>query len=338
MINFIVYQYSFPTPGSEDVFRDTYKDAETLNAELLDRLTEASRSDDKRLNLQFEYTAGRNDEHHVIKHSNTIYAHSNGVFLIQLHTEKDKKITPEHSTEKIPIKDYPWCWLLIDTRPESHLIMVQKKGEAFGKNTDYVADCLVGDFCTRELDLRMNGTELHLEKRICDGTLWEVIKHRTSGGRDSLKSLFIKMADKGESVKSQGNEVDQALQFIMRSMRMPEAEMKLFSSDETHELLKGKKPDFIGIAEQLIMNKYTIRADFEKSGSFECGKDTETIYGVEDCFVEKFCVSQGPEKEGPDPLALIHWLNDIILKDTSYHYSDKLGNYGRHKPKQKKSA
>ena len=52
MINFIVYQYSFPAPGNEDVLKPTYKDAEMLNSELLDRLTEASRSDEKRLNLQ----------------------------------------------------------------------------------------------------------------------------------------------------------------------------------------------------------------------------------------------------------------------------------------------
>lgn len=338
MINFIVYKYSFPDPEQDDIFKETYKDATMLNTELLNRLTEASRSDEKRLNLQFEYTAGRNNDHIVIKHSNTIYAQSNGVFLIQLHTEKDKMITPENSTEKKPIKDYPWCWVVIDTRPDSQLIMVQKKGETFGKNTDYVADCLLGDYCARELDLRMNGTELHLEKRICDGTLWEVIKHRTKGGRDNLKSLFIKMTSNDERIQNDRNDVDQALQFIMQAMRMPEAEMKLYSSDETRQLLQGRKPDFIGIAEQLIKNNYTIRADFEKSGSFECGKDTETIYGVEDCLVEEFCVSPDPEKSGPDPLALIHWINDIILNDTSYHYSDKLSHYGRHKPKQKKSV
>lgn len=338
MINFIVYQYSFPKPEQSDVFKDLYKDAESLNNELLNKLNEASRSDQRRLNLQFEYTVGRNDELKVIKHSNTIYAQSNGVFLLQVHNEKNKMVTPENSTEKTPIKDYPWCWVVIDTRPDSHLIMVQKKGEAFGKNTDYVADCLFGDFCMRELDLNVNGTELHIEKRLCDGLLWNVIKHRTKGGKDKLKALCIKMADKGTDVPNNGNDVDKALQFIMRTMRMPEGEVKLYSSEEANQLLKGRKPDFIGIAEQLLSNNYSIRADFEKSGSFECGKNTETIYGVEDRFVDNFCVTPDPDKDGPDPLALIYWINDIILKDDSYHYSDKLNSYGRHKRKDKKSA
>lgn len=338
MTNFIVYKYSFPEPDQEDVLKDLHKNAMSLNTDLINKLNEASQSAEKKLNLQFEYTVGRNNELRVIRHSNTIYAHSNGVFLLQVHIEKDKMITPEDSTEKTPVKDYPWCWVIFDTRPDSQLILVQKKSEGFGKNTDYVADYLFGDYCERELDLRMNGTEFHLEKRICDGLLWSVIKHRTKGGHDSLKALCIKMADKGTNIPNQGNEVDKALQFVMQAMRMPEGEVKLFSSDETNQLLKGRKPDFIGIAEQLLRNNYSIRAEFAKSGSFECGKNTETIYGVEDCFVEKFCVTQRSEKDSTDPLALIYWINDIILRDNSYHYSDKLSNYGRYKRKERKSA
>lgn len=339
MINFVVYKYSFPKPDADDVFNPIYKDAESLNADLLNKLREASQSGEKRLTLQFECTTGYHNELKVFKHSNTIFAQSNGVFLLQVHEEKNKLITPEDSTEKTLIKDYPWCWVVFDTRPESQLIMVQKKGEAFGKNTDYVADCLFGNYCERELDLRMNGTTLHLEKRLCDGLLWSVVKHRTKGGKDRLRTLCIKMSDKGKDVKNNGNDVDKALQYILHAMRMPNGEVKLFSSADTaNQLLNDRKPDFIGIAEQLLLNNYTIRAEFEKSGSFECGKNTETIYGVEDCFAEQFCVVSSPEKDGPDPLALIHWINDIILKDDSYHYSDKLDNYGRRKPKSKQTA
>lgn len=338
MINFIVYNYSFPEPDKGDILRDSYKNSESLNTDFHNKLIAASQSNEKCLHLQFAYINGRSKEQIVIKHSNTIHAHSNGVLVLQIHTEKNKMITPEDSTDKTPVKDYPWCWVVIDTRPNSHLILVQKKSEGFGKNTDYVADYLVGDYCERELDLLMNGTKFHLEKRLCDGMLWNVIKQRTRGGKDTLKALCIKMADKGKDVPNNGNDVDKALQYVMQTMRMPEGEMKLFSSEETKQLLKGRKPDFIGIAEQLLNNNYTIRADFDKSGSFECGKNTETIYGVEDIFVDNFCISPGPENEDPDPLALIHWIDNIILKDDSYHYTDKLSNYGRHKRKKEKGA
>ena len=335
MVNFIVYKYSFPEPQQEDVLKEAYKTAEELNAGLATMLKDVCNKGGE-LNLQC--TTNKEDGT-VEKYANVPSTCAKGVFLFIVHSKRSTSITPEDAIEKVSIPTYPVCWVVIDTRPNSQLILIQKKTDAFGKNTDFVADILLGECVNRGLDLTMNGTSLHLEKRICDGNLWDVVKQRVSNNNDKLNALHIKCKNRVvDEEPEKSDEIDRAFQLILRQMNSDEGELKVLTSTDKESIMKEIKPDVIGIAETLLKYNYSIRADFEKSGSFACGKNTEAIYGAKDEIVKKFGVVPQPNTDGPNPFELIEWLDNIILTDKSYYYTDKLGNYGRHKPKRKASA
>jgi len=338
MINFVVYQYSFQKTGEENLFNN--KSDKELNQDLVSILKDKYKKGEM-LNLYFQPSSdGKNQRtQEIIKYNNEITANAEGIFLILLHDERDKKITPINSTEKEGIKDYPWCWIVIDTRPDSRLILVQKKSDTFSNKIDYVADNLFGDYFEKELGLNIVDINLHLEKRISDGKLWSVVKQRTQLSNDRLKSLCLKLRNKMvEEDPEEANEIDRALQLVLLKMNSTDGEFKLNVQTDPNDILMGKMPDFIGIAETLLSYNYSIRADFAKSGSFECGKNTETIYGTSQVIVDNFCKTKEEGNNAVDPMALKNWIDEVINTDNTFHYSDILTKYGRSKRKSNKSA
>ena len=331
MANFVVYKYSIK--NDSDLFSDTESFTKQIQAVLTD-----SRSNGY-IDLKYIETDEDGNYLDTYEYSNDIKMYHDGVITIQVHEHKIKLATPEHGTEKSgQYDDYPWIWVIIDTRPNSNSILIQKKSDAFRDKTDFVVQDLIIPFFTNKLDLTNKGYQMSAEVCKCKGghgQIWQLVKHRTKNGRDSLKSLSVRFTD--ERTKTDNTRTHTFLDEILDTFKSHQAELQVWASNESNQKIQETMPDMIGIAEQLLDHDYSIKLAFCHSGTFECSRDTQAIYGVQDSYVERFGMMPDSRKNEPAQYALIDWIDSCIINDSSIFY-EKIGKYKRPKPVKKTSA
>lgn len=330
MANFLFYKYRFEKTDERTLF-----DQETG-----EELTETS------LNERFAADLANKAEHHTslnlydIKadkqgvtssesYANDIRRYDDGIVLLDVRNNKHKTVMPIDKMEAEQIGHYPYCLVIIDTRPDSRAILVQQKVDAF-KSPDAVVG-LIADYCTRELGLSMLGWKLVPEKRLCRGSIWDIVKTRTAQGQDRVRSLSIVLAGKKPN---ENNEVDKALQMILEKLAAPEGELKLTSDDAAKKILDDTKEDVRNTVDMLIENEYRMKIGFDKSGSVEYGKQAAAVYGIADTVCDEFVNGVTVMMDdGSTGYSIEIWLNTLIPEDDAHIYieAEKKKRNGRGK-------
>lgn len=329
MANFIEYRYHIY--NKSELFECTDKFTEPLKETFLEAYSNGS------IELQYTEMDAENNLIDTFTYPNDVKMVYEGIVILQIHEHKIKWATPEHGTEKTEQHDdYPWIWVIIDTRPESQFIFVQKKSDAFNNKTEFVAKNLIGDFISHKLDLNGSNYQIDFEVAKCHGgpgQIWNVVKHRTKNGADKLKTMVVKFGEKREAPKE--DRPDKFMWDILEKFKSDDAELQLWASKESNNRMQDVMPDMIGVAEQLLQYDYIIRLGFMRSGSIECSRDAQAIYGVQDSLVSQFGISNSKYERGQR--ALIDWIDDYIVTDNLVFY-DKIGNYKRPKRSKKQGA
>lgn len=319
MANFLFYKYRFVKTDDRSLFSldDSVRvSEESLNTRLYEDLISKMTKGTKTLTL-YNFKTDKKGEESSESYGNKILQFAEGVFLLHVRNNKRKKFMPIDKDEAQEIGHYPYTWVIIDTRPDSQAILVQQKKDAF-QNPDTVVS-LILDCCTRELALPDLGWKLTDEKRLCKGSIWDVVKTRTFNEQDRVKSLCVKIEGKKPN---ENNAVDVALQTVLTRLSVPEGELKLTSDDAARKILDDTKEDVRNTVDLLIENNYSMRIGFERSGAVEYGKKAAAIYGVSDSVCEEFMRGGGGRigNEGYPVYDLIAWLDTVITDDSAHEY------------------
>ena len=318
MANFLFYKYRFEKTGEKTLFSKA--DNVDVSSEYLnDKLTELFDGIDgakaRKLNL-YCVKADKKGVKSPEMYTNEIKHFAGGVALLEVRNNKFKKVMPRDKNESVDVEHCPLCWAIIDTRPDSMAILVQQKRDVFG-NADDVAELIV-DCCSRELKISELDWKMVYEKRLCKGSIWDIVKSRTDGGQDRVKCLCVKIDGKRANEE---NEVDKALQLVLEKLAAPEGELKLMSDDPARKILDETKDDVRNTVDMLIENNYRMRIGFEKSGSVEYGRDTEAVYGIADEYCDEFV--NGTALLG-GRYNLKDWLDTLMPEDEAHTYIQKL--------------
>lgn len=329
MANFIEYKYHIS--NNSELFECTDQFAKQLKAIFQEAYLKGS--------IDLQYTE-KDEEGNIVDtyiYPNDVKMVYEGVVTLQIHEHKIKWATPEHGTEKTEQHDdYPWIWVVIDTRPNSQFIFVQKKAEAFSGKTEFVVKDLIGNFISKALNLNASRYEIDFEVAKChggQGQIWNVVKHRTKNGADRLKTMVVRFGEKREAPKEE--RPDKFMWDILEKFKSDDAELQLWASKESNDNMQEIMPDMIGVAEQLLQYDYIIRLGFLHSGSIECSRDAQAIYGVQDSLISQFGTSNS--KNGICQRDLIMWIDEYIVTDILVFY-DKIGKYKRPKRSKKQGA
>jgi len=331
MANFLFYKYRFEQTVERSLFAEDGK--EVSDSYLNERFAEdlASKAEiHPELNL-YDIKSDKKGEESPEIYVNEIKRYDNGIVLLQVRNNKHKKVMPIDQTEAVEIEHYPYCWVIVDSRPESRAILVQQKNDAF-KNTDTVVGLIV-EYCTRELGLVNLNYRMMTEKRLCLGSIWDIVKIRTDNGQDRVKSLSIKIDEKKPN---DNNQVDAALQLILEKLAVPEGELKVTSDDEAKKILDDTKEDVRNTVDMLIENKYRMKIGFDKSGTVEYGKEAEAVYGIADSVCEEFENGQPVIRDdGSQGYTMEVWLDALMPEDDTHTYiqAEKKKKNGRGKKK-----
>lgn len=329
MANFIEYRYHIT--NTSELFECTDKFAEPLNAIFKDAFSNGS--------IDLQYIENDEDGNYVDTYTypNDVVMFYNGVFILQIHEHKIKWATPEHGTEKTEQHDdYPWIWVVIDTRPNSQFIFVQKKSDAFSNKTEFVVMDLIGGFLKQKLNLDESYYRLDIEVAKCHGGpghVWNVVRQRTKNGIDKLKTMVVRFGEKKEAPTEE--RADKFMWDILDKFKSDDAELQLWASKESNDKMQDVMPDMIGVAEQLLQYDYIIRLGFLRSGSIECSRDAQAVYGVQDSQISHFGAVN--PKNGKLDQDLINWIDEYIINDTLIFYGE-IGNYRRPKRNTRQGA
>ena len=314
MINFVFYKYELNQLVEQTLFGPGHVEVteDYLNGRIAEDL-ETKYKNKTELNL-YEFKKNKKGEEYSESYTNDVSMADNGIFIIQVRNNKHKTYMPIDQNVAQEVGHYPFCWVLVDTRPESKSILVQLKHDAFGNPDDVVA--LITTYLTRELGIASLNWAIKTTKRLCVGSIWDIVRIRTDDDNDRVKTLSITVDKKRAN---DNNEVDKALQLILDKLAAPEGEFKVASDDEAHKILDESKEDVRNIVDMLIENKYRMKVGFNKSGTVEYGKDTEAIYGVDDEVINQFAGGESVMLDsGKQGYRVVPWL-DMVTPDNDSH-------------------
>lgn len=319
MANFLFYKYRFEKTDERTLFSHETGEVLTetsLNERFAQDLADKAKNRTS-LNL-YEVKADKQGVTSPESYANDIRRCDSGIALLDVRNNKHKTVMPIDKMQAEQIGHYPYCLVIIDTRPDCHAILVQQKADAF-KSPDAVIG-LIADYCSRELDLSMLGWKFVTEKRLCRGSIWDIVKTRTAQGQDRVRSLSIVLSGKKPN---ENNEVDKALQMILDKLAAPEGELKLTSDDAAKKILDDTKEDVRNTVDMLIENKYSMKIGFEKSGSVEYGKEAAAVYGIADSVCEEF--EHGTVvmmDNGSSGYNMETWLDTLMPEDGTHTYAE----------------
>ena len=305
MANFFFYRYHFVQTGDKNLFskEDNEKvTGEYLNMKFADDLRGKSSAGNHGINL-YGFKPDRSGVESSESYVNEIRRFADGVVMLQVRNNKRKKFMPVDKVEAQEVGHYPYCWVIVDTRPGSQAIVVQQKKEAF-QNPDAVVSLIV-DYFHREFDLPSLGWDMRVQKRFCKGSIWDIVKLRTGSGQDRVKTLVVKIDGKRANPK---NEVDRLMQLILKNFSANEGELKLMSDDDAKRLLDHNQENVRNTVNLLIESDYRMRIGFERSGSVEYGHDAESIYGIDDQYCVEFENGEMHfDEDGKPMMHVIRW-------------------------------
>lgn len=328
MANFLFYRYHFEHTEDKNLFSKENRvalTAEDLNHRLYEDFRNKYEATTHHGLTLYAMHKNRKGEESSEKYQNEIMQIDGNVILLQIRNNKSKEVMPIDRNEAEKVGHFPYCWVIIDSRVDSQTILIQYKKEIF-KNPDLVIKLLT-EYILREHSLLDLGWTIIAEKRICKGSIWDIVRSRICKGQDKVKSVTLKF---GEKRPNEENEVDKALQLLLEKLDAPEGELMLTSGDPAKRLLDETQKDIRRTIDLLIENQYRMRVGFYKSGSVEYGKKTEAIYGIDDKICSRFADSSSAslfEKTEDGGTTLQQWLDTIIHDESDYEYIQP----GKHK-------
>ena len=146
MANFVFYKYRFEKTDERTLFdRETGEELteSSINEKFAADL--ASKAENlNSLNL-YDIKADMQGVTAPESYANDIRRYDSGVALLDVRNNKHKNVMPIDKMQAEQIGHYPYCLVIIDTRPDCRAILVQQKADAF-KSPDAVMG-LIADYC-----------------------------------------------------------------------------------------------------------------------------------------------------------------------------------------------
>lgn len=350
MPTFIAYQYSFhqlpPSEVADNIhFPDFANECDSnvlsnqsLNMSFYKGFEVAWHTPEKKLNL-YSVKKNKDQTEEPELYENNIEAIQDGVVLMVIRNHKMLKFTPKDDTEKSKIDDYPWCYAIIDTRPQSQHILIEKKKEAF--NSPEMVGDIISKYCTTSLQLPQIGWEYQYSRRVIEGYIWDIVDSRLKYKKDRVKSLgfhFFKRED------DDNDQVDVALQTLLSAFATAEGDISVYNEDSSGKSFDHKNETMRRTIEMMIRNEYTIKVGFDKTGTIEYTKKKVACpeYVIEPKVLAEFKNEPNLAPEGESAYDLTQFLDDILGESTTISYQPikKIKKNGRKKrnSKSKQSA
>lgn len=210
--------------------------------------------------------------------------HDSNVILLRLVKEMDKDIWEELPTnnpvpkiEKTKKKSKPYCYIIIDTRPNVQIISIQSNSDAW-KNTNDVKEILQESF-NDLLKQRECGVEVNILSKMLPSKFWEYVDKKRHKDKVSIKSMVFSFAnhkrrpdiDIKQALSSEWKHFESFIGWIDQ-LGGDKGEIRILPP-KNDALMKRKLADIKHMVEICSNSNYALSVTFTDDITYKCNQE-----------------------------------------------------------------
>lgn len=254
-----------------------------------------------------------------------VVRHDENLVLLRLEKKKDVPIWAEQPVagsllpriEKTTIKSTPYCYVIIDNRPDRHLMCVQTNSAAW-RNTNDVKDLLLESLNDLLTNTHNYGVEVSFSTKMLPTNFWQYVDKRRKKEGMAIRSMTFSFAnykkrsdiDIKSSLSSGWNHLSNFIEWMDR-LGGDRGEVSIIPP-KGGELMKRKLADIQHMVEICANSNYALSVTFTDGITYKCNENIRAEVPMEDEGVrEEFEVGW---KKLFTPYSLLTWIDDKVMK------------------------
>lgn len=257
-----------------------------------------------------------------------VVRHDEHVVLLRLEKKKNVSIWEEQPVmgnplpkiEKTTIKSTPYCYIIIDCRPDVGLIVIQSNSAAW-RNPNDVKD-LMQESVNWQSDVHNFGMEIVIQTKMRPTSFWDYVDRRRSKEDVSIRSMTFSFTNYKRrhdiniksSLSSGWNHMSSFMEWVDR-LGGDKGEFSI-TPPKGGELMKRKLADIRHMVEICMDSNYALSVTFSDGVTYKCNENMRAEMPMEDETIrEEFEIGW---KKLFTPYSLIMWLDDIVESTKKY--------------------
>ena len=272
-----------------------------------------------------------------------VLTHDNNIVLLRLVNDKDVDIWEEEETTTNPVPKIekakrptkPYCYIFIDTRPDSHIIAIQS-GTAAWRNTAEAKELLQKNL-NDLLSLNDYGLEVNILSRMLHSNFWDYVNKRRRVEKVQIKSMTFSFAnhkrrpdiDITTALSSEWKHFESFMGWIDR-LGGDKGEIKIVPPKNA-ELIERKFADIKHMIEICANSNYALTVTFSDDITYKCNQELRAELPMKEDIREDFDKGQHDLFHHYE---IIDWIDDAKLKTDKYNEVEEI----RSKPGRKAKA
>lgn len=260
--------------------------------------------------------------------------HDSNVILLQLENSKNVDIWEEQPTngpipkiEKTKKVSTPYCYVIIDNRPNAQHIVIQSANAAW-KNPDNIKD-LLQESLNWLMEINDYGLEIEIKTIMLPTKFWEYVNYRRKKENVFIKgiSFFFTNSKRRPDIDikkillKRNNHINSAIDWI-DNLGGEKAELRI-TSPRNEAMLQRKKADIQHMIElSLASDNYSLSVTFSDNIIYQCNQEMHAEYPMDDKTIrEEFADGFGDIFQN---YRILLWLNNVVEHTKHYHDVEKV--------------
>lgn len=256
-----------------------------------------------------------------------VICHDSQVILLRLVNDKDVDIWEETESSTNPISKIektkrptkPYCYVVIDTRPDSHIIAIET-GTAAWRNTSIIKE-LLQESLNNLLNINDYGLEVTILSKMLPSNFWDYVEKKRRKDKVYIKSMTFSFTnhkrrpdiDIKTALSSEWKHFESFMGWI-DSLGGDKGEIKIVPP-KNEALMKRKMADIKHMVEICANSNYALSVTFSDDVTYKCNQELKAEFPMDDKIRDDF-------DNGQYDLFLyfniLAWLNDVKHKTEEY--------------------
>ena len=261
------------------------------------------------------------------KYDCVVLRNDENLILLRLVNEKQKDFWEEQPgqnpipvIEKTTKQSKPFSYIIIDTRPDVHLVLIQSRSDAW-KNPNDIKDLLQESINWR-LDVEDCGLEVVLSTKMLPTKFWDYVDRKRKKDGVPIKSMTFSFTnylrrpdiDIKSTLSSDWRRLESFMKW-MDSLGGGSGEIKI-NAPKNEALVTRKMADIKHMVEICMNSNYALSVTFTDGVTYKCNQEVRAEMPMKD---------ENIRKEFEDglrrfflPYRLTEWIDDIIKETKKY--------------------
>ena len=258
--------------------------------------------------------------------------HEENVILLRLDKKRDVPIWEEHPStsspltriERATVKSTPYCYIIIDNRPEARLIAIQSNSAAW-RNANDVKDLLQESMNWLLTTVHNWGVEVTIQTKMLPTKFWEYVDRRRKKEDVKIRSMTFSFAnykrrsdiDIKSALSSEWKHLDSFISWI-DGIGGDRGEFCVIPPRGGELMTRKRLADIKHMIEICINSNYSLSVTFSDGVTYRCNENMRAEIPMEnEGFREEF---ESGWKKFFTPYNLFIWLDNV--RETTLKYED----------------